>query len=591
MATEDLLDTVTRHQILIQRLSGGEASKVKTGIKRLTRKVKKELGETLTPYKRARYQQILYDLQQYAKNIYDEIEQGVGKYADDFINYEAEFSSDAFTKATGTSFNLPSPNQLRSAYGTNVMYLNPNSYSRTFEELMSSWSRQSVNQFNQILRDGFALGQTSKQMVNQVRQHVSLKGNQIETLIRTGTNHLATVARSETMDENKDLLEGYEWVATLDSRTTFICMSRDGIIYPISNNIIKSPKPPAHYGCRSTIVPEVKKRFDLLADEEESRPSIGSSGVKVIKGKVNYEQWLRRQSKAFQIEVLGKQRQKLFSEQKLPLSRFVDNSGKTLTLSQLRSQDIQFNGMTLSQVVKRTAPEAQRPKLDFGSVSGNQQVRGAAEKILNKELDPLTLAAAIRLPKPRIILSKKDGGYYQPSSKTVMTEILPDGTQKDAVTNHEYGHHIDYEIYIKQGKPNKFKAWSETDPAFIAALKADRVQAGLVPLATRKKKAYELMKEIFKQETGNSRYLRWDFKGSQKGNLSDILDAMTSGLVRGNLGGVGHAKSYWARKGAKEKEVFANMFSIYGTSDWKRVERIAPNMAKRFVEIMKEITK
>ena len=84
----------------------------------------------------------------------------------------------------------------------------------------------------------------------------------------------------------------------------------------------------------------------------------------------------------------------------------------------------------------------------------------------------------------------------------------------------------------------------------------------------------------------------WDFDESPtKGNLCDILDGLTGGLCRGNLGGFGHAKSYWKRKGAKEKETFANMFSIYGTDDWKEVERLFPLSAKRFVQILEEIAK
>ena len=587
MATQDLLDTITRHQILIQRLSGGEARKAQKGIKRLITRVQDELGKDLTIIQRSRYQQILFDLQQYARNVYDDVGASVQEYADDFIDYEAEFSADAFTKATGTSFDLPSPNQLKSAYTTNVMSLKPNTAARSFGELMRNWASQSRVQFDQILRDGFALGQTSQQMVSQVREHVSLKSNQVETLIRTGTNHLATVARNETMQENEDILDGYEWVATLDSRTTFICMSRDGIIYPISNNPEKSPKPPAHYGCRSTIVPQVKKEFDLLADEEESRPSVGSSGVKVIKGNVNYEQWLRRQSKEFQIEVLGRERQKLFADQKLPLSRFVDNDGRVLSLQELRDADVQFNGMSVQEVAQQTIAEPERPQLQLANVKGDTLKLSQAERILNDTLDPVAIRAAAKLPKPTEIVSRKNGGLYESGAKRVTTDIREDGNDVHAVTAHEYGHHVDYEIGKKLG--NQSKSWSETDGRFQEAFKLDRKNLGLVPTKTRKKEAYNTMAGTFRIRQVDGRGA-WDFDElPTKGNLCDILDAMTGGVCRGDLGGFGHAKSYWTRSGAKEKETFANMYSIYGTDDWKEVERLFPNTAKRFVQILKEI--
>lgn len=43
----------------------------------------------------------------------------------------------------------------------------------------------------------------------------------------------------------------YEWVSVLDDRTTKICLERDGNRYIFG----KGPLPPAHVGCRSTVVP------------------------------------------------------------------------------------------------------------------------------------------------------------------------------------------------------------------------------------------------------------------------------------------------------------------------------------------------
>jgi SPP1 gp7 family putative phage head morphogenesis protein len=247
------------------------------------------------------------------------------------------------------------------------MALQPGRSAKSFGQLMSAFSQQAQGQFLQVLRDGFALGRTSPQIVNDIKDHVSLKKDQVKTLIRTGTNHLAVQARNETLKENADILDGYQWVATLDSRTTFICMSRDGLIYPISDNPERSPKPPAHFGCRSTIVPKVKKEFEL--DVDGQRGAVGSSGRGVVSSKLNYEQWLRKQSKEFQIEVLGKERQRLFAQQRLPLSRFIDGDGRTLTLQELRDRDITFNQTTIQQAIRPTLPDPEAPTFTFRSTS------------------------------------------------------------------------------------------------------------------------------------------------------------------------------------------------------------------------------
>lgn len=554
-------------------------------------RVRDALAGELTIEQRGRYQAILYDLQEYAREAYTKMKVDYSQFAEEFLPYEAEFSANAFTNATGYSFDLPNPVQLQSAFNTNVLSLTPNKASRSVGELIDRFSVHAVGQFEQILRDGFALGQTSGQMIRSVSEHLSMKRNHIETLIRTSTNHLATQARNETIKANKDVLDGYEWVATLDSRTSLICASRDGIIYPVSDDPEKSPKPPAHYGCRSTIVPTVKPEFDLLADEDERRPFVGLNGKKgVIDGKTTYEQWLRKQPKAFQIQVLGRSRQELFSKGKLPLSRFVDNDGRTLTLAELREADIQFNGMKVQEVAEQTIPAPPRPVLSLKGVSGNKIDQ--AERILNEGLDPLTLKVAQRLQKPRTIESRpeRQGAYYSSGDKYLRTNIKADGDDVHAVTAHEYGHHVDYELGQLFNMP-KGKAWSETDPRFQEAFKLDRKALGLVPTKTRKAVAYEKMRELFKIKQVNGRG-EWDFDElPTKGNLCDILDGFTGGICRGDLGGFGHAKSYWTKQGMKEKEAFANMYSIYGTPDWKNVEKIAPNMAKRFVQILEEIAR
>jgi hypothetical protein len=48
-----------------------------------------------------------------------------------------------------------------------------------------------------------------------------------------------------------------------------------------------------------------------------------------------YQTWLKKKPDAFQDEVLGKEKAQMFRDG-MPLDRFVDASGKTLTLEQLK---------------------------------------------------------------------------------------------------------------------------------------------------------------------------------------------------------------------------------------------------------------
>ncbi|MNJ69928.1 hypothetical protein D3C77_663340 [compost metagenome] len=58
-----------------------------------------------------------------------------------------------------------------------------------------------------------------------------------------------------------------------------------------------------------------------------------------MSSKTSYSEWLARQPAAFQSDVLGPERYKLFSKGELSIDRFVDDNGKTLTLKQLRERE------------------------------------------------------------------------------------------------------------------------------------------------------------------------------------------------------------------------------------------------------------
>lgn len=229
--------------------------------------------------------------------------------------------------------------------------------------------------------------------------------------------------------------------------------------------------------------------------------------------------------------------------------------------------------------------ETPKQRMDLTGVAGDSGVIRAAETIMSDTVDPLALRVANKLPKPKEIVSRKNGGLYEAYPKKLTTDIRATDRDVHAVTAHEYGHHVDYEIAQVDGYP-RLRAWSESDSGFAEAFKQDRKHNNIVATKTRNEVTYNLMNELFAKDNSGS----WDWETNPyDGNLCDILDALALGNARNNFRGFGHAVSYWSRKGAKEKECFANMFSLYGTVNWPKVERIAPNMSRLFVRKLQEI--
>lgn len=331
-SNDNLLDGYTRHQIFVLRYSKGREAEAAAHIERLVGEVIGRLQAGGTDFSIARQQQLLAELIELMAEINGDFSTELVEQLLEFANYEADFNFRLLGQNVSVSTVMPAPQQIASAVYTNVMQLEPTK-GYTIAQMLAEFGTKKSSQIISFIRDGFTLGDTTQQIVSRIRDNTEMQKRQAEALTRTALNHVAIQARQVTMRENSDVIEGYEWLSTLDSRTSLICASRDGIIY---EDVDANPKPPAHFNCRSTITYVVKPEFSLGRDIKVERPAKGAQGTTQVSEDTNYERWLRRQPAAFQDEVLGRSRGKLFREGNLSIGSFVDNTGKVLSLKDLR---------------------------------------------------------------------------------------------------------------------------------------------------------------------------------------------------------------------------------------------------------------
>jgi SPP1 gp7 family putative phage head morphogenesis protein len=193
------------------------------------------------------------------------------------------------------------------------------------------------------VRNGWAQGKTLSQMVREVigTKAGGYKDGILETsrraastVIHTATQHVANAARQSVWEANGDIVEKYQWVSTLDRRTTQQCKSLDGRQFEPG----KGPMPPIHPNCRSTTIAVLGKEWDWL-DEGGTRASSGPNPGYVPAGESYYD-WLKKQPEGFQKVALGPTRAKLFADGGLTPDRFAElNLGRDfepLTLSEMR---------------------------------------------------------------------------------------------------------------------------------------------------------------------------------------------------------------------------------------------------------------
>ena len=329
MSTNDKIeDAVTRHQVFIMRYSQGRERLADDYVEKLIEAVTERLGADIATVSPAKLDQIIADVADEIKSQSEEYEKSVVDEMLEFIGYESEFNVNLLeSAATAVAVTAPALAILQAAMLLRRMPLEPDR-SYTINEALQEYSGRKSRQIVPTIRDGVTLGQTSQEITSNINNLTKLQQRQAATLARTVTNYASVQAREVVMRENPDITNSYRWIATLDGRTSLICASRDQQIFKESN---ESPKPPAHFNCRSTIAPILEED-----SPDQFRAALGDSGAQQVSKSTRYETWLRRQSRAFQTEVLGVTRAKLFREGRISIGRFVDAQGATLTLDQLR---------------------------------------------------------------------------------------------------------------------------------------------------------------------------------------------------------------------------------------------------------------
>ena len=329
----DLIDAITRHQIFVQRYADGRQAEVAEEVDSFIAQIVEALeAEDITSYSQARLEILLVELRETSDRLHEEAE---NKLMSDFLafaTYESEFSQRMLQENISEPLQSASTAALEGMILSSLMSVGVGQLF-TLRSLLQRFRQNKTNQVIQTVRDAATIRSGMKELVNAVNSLGDLTKSQYKSIIRTGINHVSIQARNVVMRENQNVFTGYEWVSVLDSRTSLLCMGRDGKVYPFAP---ESPLPPAHYGCRSSIVPVIAEQFAIPDEQKGTRPARGAEGLQQIGEDTTYEAWFRRQPSSFQTEVLGPSRARLFREGRLSIGRFVDDSGRTLTLDELR---------------------------------------------------------------------------------------------------------------------------------------------------------------------------------------------------------------------------------------------------------------
>lgn len=171
----------------------------------------------------------------------------------------------------------------------------------------------------------------------------------VEAIVRTAVTHVSNVGMLETFRANQTVVSGVEYVATLDSRTTPICMALDGTVWPLDSPDIVTPGSGTHYGCRSILAPVIdwdalglpepddgtRAARDMRTIDDDELGKRGRGKVEQIPSSVKAEEWLRAQRESVQDHMLGRRRAELFRRGEVSLRDLIRDDNTVIPLDEL----------------------------------------------------------------------------------------------------------------------------------------------------------------------------------------------------------------------------------------------------------------
>lgn len=335
-----LISAFLSHSIWLQRNATSEVNELRPFIEEMRQEVKKQVlafGDDSRT--KAKLTKMLKDLSETLYALGNDWDEKLVADLQELAKYEAKWTSDTMVDSTGVDFTTPSPEQVWSAVKFQPLALDGKPVE--FMQMVKGWKETEVARLVQGVKSGFVQGLTTRQIVKSVVGPGGLgdvSERHAATVVRTALNHVSTQARMMTLEKNSDVVDRYEWISTLDSRTSTICRSRDGQKYEFG----KGPLPPAHPNCRSSILPVVSDEFDFL-DSGAKRAARGADGGMQIDANTSYYDFLKQQPAWFVDDALGPVRGKIFRNSGMTPEEFrvasVDGFGRPLTLKEMAGTD------------------------------------------------------------------------------------------------------------------------------------------------------------------------------------------------------------------------------------------------------------
>ena len=337
--SDKLLDLSVIRQLLLERVIAGQSAAVNKQLDAIAAALQKQLkGKELTEYQGKRLDKAIAEL----KDIVTVKEPDLS----DLTAAEAGFFRDAMVNV-GIDAVLPPVTVLESVAQSSLIQ------GATMGNWFARLNESARFDIERTVKNGVLLGQTNAQIAKELigvgdkgGQPIAKARRDAMAITRTAVQTVAKDARLASLEANANIIKAVQWVSTLDSRTSEICMARSGKTWsypdfkPIGHKIPWNGGPPAHWNCRSSFIP-VTKSFEELTGgkiKDKVEPATRASMDGYVAADLTFDQFLKNKPPEFADKMLGKGRAELWRSGKITLNQLLDQRGNPLTLAQLKTQ-------------------------------------------------------------------------------------------------------------------------------------------------------------------------------------------------------------------------------------------------------------
>ena len=214
-----------------------------------------------------------------------------------------------------------------------------------------------------------------------------LANHQIRTIVRTSVNQVQNQASQAVYAANSKVAPKYQYVATLDSRTSAVCRDLDGKTFAYN----RGPTPPQHFNCRSTTVPVVdyeglskRKGFEDLKPPPVGKVVTRPSATGRVPQDTTYGEWLLKQDKKLQVKTLGNEKKVNYFKR---LAK-KEGSGQKAIKKLVRDDDSERSLKDLQRIYGKPTniKPKPKPKAVVGTAKATDFVKSKPiEKLSNKD--------------------------------------------------------------------------------------------------------------------------------------------------------------------------------------------------------------